>query len=211
MALNFYAQDIFGIPLYNGGIDLSPHDIQAVKQETWERMPADNGYNTQNRRLLDQDKYKILRSQIHEHLDNYLHNVIRVKLNDDARFEMQNSWGVKHEPNDWAQEHDHSNSYVSGIVYLDVTPDSGNLVLHKERLWQNIFPRSIYVNYDNSTLANCYELQFVPRVGDIFLFPSQVGHSVKKNLSSQDRYCVAFNFFPRGRFDCGITSELTVG
>lgn len=211
MAINFHAQDIFGIPLYNGGIDLSRNDVINVRQETWERMPANNGYHTADRRLLDQEKYQHLRNQIQEHLENYLHNVIRVRLHEGAVFEMQNSWGVKHGPNDWAQEHDHSNSYVSGIVYLDVTPYSGNLVLHKERMWQNIFPRSIYVNYDNSTLANCYQLEFVPRVGDIFLFPSQLGHSVKPNLSNQDRYCVAFNFFPRGRFDCGITSDLTVG
>jgi len=208
--LNYLAQDIFGIPLYNGGVNISQDDVENLINEQWERMPADNGYNSRDRRLLEHPRYKGIREQVDAHVQNYLDQVIRVKLHDGARFEMQNSWGVKHEPNDWAQEHDHANSFISGIVYLDVTPNTGNLVFHKERMWQNIFPRSVYINYDNSTLANSYELEFVPRVGDIFLFPSQLGHSVKANTESRNRYCIAFNYYPRGKFDCGITSELEV-
>lgn len=210
MSLNYYSQDIFGIPLYNGGCTIGRADVENLKNEFWERMPAGNGFNTRDRKLLDHPRYKSIREQVEQHVENYLNNVIRVKLHQGARFEMQNSWGVKHVPGDWAQEHDHANSYVSGIIYLDTTPETGYLVFHKERMWQNLFPRSVYINYDGTTVANCYELMFIPRPGDIYLFPSQLGHSVKENRDTRDRYCIAFNFFPRGRFDCGITSELAV-
>jgi ectoine hydroxylase-related dioxygenase (phytanoyl-CoA dioxygenase family) len=36
--------------------------------------------------------------------------------------------------------------------------------------------------------------------GTIVLFPSHLNHSVEENLSNQNRYSIAFNFFVKGKF-----------
>lgn len=72
--------------------------------------------------------------------------------------------------------HDHAKlASVSGVVYLQCSPNSGNLFFQsKEKI----------------------ECSIVPEEGKMVLFPSHVKHGVSVNESSDQRISLAFNLYP---------------
>lgn len=206
---NFYKHDIFGIPIYLAHVDIEQKIVDNVMAEEFSRMPAGNGYSTVNKKLLDSMPHKQLHKIVNEHMENYVYRILQVN-HMKHKFELQNSWAIKHKTGDWAQKHDHVNSLVSGIIYLDCEDNSGQLVLHKQQQWNNIFPRALhieYLEYNNNTAS---DWNYTPRTGDIIIFPSHVEHSVTVNNNEKDRYCCAFNYFVRGTSAAGDHSSLTL-
>ena len=70
---------------------------------------------------------------------------------------------------------ENGDSHYSGVIYLKVPPNSGNIVFNN--------PLSISQNYP-----------ITPLEGDIFFFPSFLPHYVEPNLSQEDRISISFNF-----------------
>jgi hypothetical protein len=64
---------------------------------------------------------------------------------------------------------------LSGILYLNTPPNSGNLILYNPLSVNNVLP-------------------VTPKEKDLILFPSFLSHSVEVNLSQEDRISIAFNF-----------------
>lgn len=71
--------------------------------------------------------------------------------------------------------HEEDMELLSGVCYLQVPKDSGDIVF--------IYAGEI--------------LRLTPKVGDIFLFPPNLPHKVEKNCSGGTRLSVAFNIGPR--------------
>jgi len=200
--------DLFGIPVYEGKFNIHQPDVEYIKSLDFERMEIDNGYSTVNKHILELPELSKFKDNVLDHCGQYLYQMLTVKKH--TKFRLLNSWATKHEPNDWAQKHDHVNSFVSGIVYLDVNNDSGNLHFHKNNIWQNIFPRSVSIDFETYNPATSSEWVYTPQVGDIFLFPSSLEHSVTVNQSKDPRYVCAFNLYPEGKFTAGNHSDLTI-
>jgi len=122
-----------------------------------------------------------------------------LNINKKHKFKMLNSWSVKNLKGDFSHQHYHHNSFVSGIIYLNCSSNTGNLNLHKPNGWNNI--NSIFsFDFNSVNLDTCKAYTIAPEIGDIFLFPSTLIHSVTPNLTEMERYCIAFNFFPIGQF-----------
>ena len=69
--------------------------------------------------------------------------------------------------------HNHSASAcVSGVYYLRVPENSGNIVFRKEDL---------------------DDVEYAPREGVMLLFPSELNHAVKENQNEEERVSLAFN------------------
>ena len=72
--------------------------------------------------------------------------------------------------------HDHAKlASVSGVVYLQCSPNSGNLFFQSEEK---------------------IECSIVPEEGKMVLFPSHVRHGVSVNESADQRISLAFNLYP---------------
>ena len=80
---------------------------------------------------------------------------------------LAESWGIKIEKGDYTVTHDHTQSYCSGILYLN---DSDNLLE---------FP----------------ELDFIlkPKLGTFLLFSPTLLHGTKQNKSDEPKYAIPFN------------------
>jgi uncharacterized protein (TIGR02466 family) len=190
--------NVFGIPIFNGKLEIEDKIIKKLKNISIKRLKIDNGFTSTETKILHKEEYISLRNQINDKLNIFLYDIIKIKKN--QKFKLMNSWINIHKKNDWAQAHEHSNSYISGIVYLDVNDESGKLVFYKERNWLNIFPKTPELNFEEYNEINSQTWSYIPKNNDIFLFPSFLTHSVEKNLSNKDRYSLAFNFYPEGEF-----------
>ena len=200
---SFGLTELFGIPLYKSYLNLDSSIVESLISQDFYRMDAGNGFCSINNRVLD--SHQEAKNKILQVLNHFLFSILQVKDNID--FEMQNSWVTKHSPGDWSQKHDHVNSIISGIVYLKVNNNSGSLVFHRDNMWQNIFPRSLNVGFENNSELTATDWKITPQNNEIYLFPSSLIHSVEKNTSEEDRYVLAFNVFPRGKLG---TSKLNM-
>ena len=104
-----------------------------------------------------------------------------IEKNLDTRYSyvLNNYWFNINFPGSYNKLHDHLTPYkhqqgLSGTFYLQVPLNSGNIV---------------FVNEEKKK-----ELEVQSSAGKVLLFPSYLLHKVTENLSSFDRYSVAFNY-----------------
>ena len=88
--------------------------------------------------------------------------------------------------NDYNPIHWHS-GHVSGVAYLKVPENFGDS-LKKE----NRNGRIAFMHGSRQFLSKS-SIEFTPSVGDLYLFPSYLMHSVYPFKSSQERRSFAFN------------------
>lgn len=83
--------------------------------------------------------------------------------------------------------HRHPNSIISGVYYVQVSEDAGDLILHAPAD-DELFPPIERVNPLNAATQ-----QLKPVTGQMLLFRSWLRHSVMPNQSEEERISVAFD------------------
>ena len=190
--------NLFGIPIYINKIELKKEDIEYLTNQEFERINENNGYVTKNKYVLNDSFLTNIKKEILNHLNKFMYE--NLKVNKNFTFKMLNSWSTKHLKNDFSQIHLHNNCVISGVLYLKVNKNSGNLLFHKNNYWRNIFQKSIDVSFDEYNEINGDYWYITPTIGNIILFPSFLEHSTTKNESDEERFCCAFNFHVEGDF-----------
>jgi uncharacterized protein (TIGR02466 family) len=117
------------------------------------------------------------------------------------------SWVNKSEKGMWHFAHTHSNSFISGILYL--TPSTSKTWFSCDSIWSP--PNTLLPFYSHA--KNYSELihKFPTTPGTLLLFPSSLTHSVNEHDLEDPRYSLSFNTFPFGTFgSAGTLSELVL-
>jgi|DEB0MinimDraft_10_1074344.scaffolds.fasta_scaffold41818_2 uncharacterized protein (TIGR02466 family) len=130
-----------------------------------------------------------LSEHVIEMIRKYLHG-IGFDPNSSIRLE---SWLNLNKPATHHSVHEHYGSFVSAVVWLKTSKDSGNFVFHEplgvkaQNFTQYLFAKK----EENMYNYPLYSLN--PKSGNGIIFPSWMPHQVQPNKSNQDRYSVAFN------------------
>jgi uncharacterized protein (TIGR02466 family) len=144
-----------------------------------------NTYISKNLKILDEIVY--LRDKIYSNVKNYLNNIMKFKMD----FQFTTSWVTKTLFNGHSQVHTHQNSFLSG-VYYPLGNENFNIKFYKkESLW------SVQTIESNDFNADWYSVN-INENSLLILFPSNLKHSIEKNLSNKIRYSIAFNTLPLG-------------
>jgi len=128
-----------------------------------------------------------LKNEIYSQVKYYLNNVLQFKMD----FQFTTSWITKTEPNWYSQKHSHCNSFLSGVFYPKGDKNF-NIKFYKKNYFWNI--ETIENNLLN---AEWYNFNIVED-NILILFPSNLEHSIEKNLSKIKRFSLAFNVLPLG-------------
>lgn len=190
---------LFSTPIYSSILDLNYDVNDAVISTEYERVQADNGFMSKNKNLLDEVKLSGIRISIIKCISEFMHDIMGVDRS--IQFKIINSWANKHVKNDFAHSHHHSNSFLSGVLFVITPPDSGNLRFHKNPLIPTFNNNIITLDLDKDAPKHIINLEtwdIKPGRGKLILFPSHLTHSVTKNLVDQERYTIAFNVFVNG-------------
>jgi uncharacterized protein (TIGR02466 family) len=153
------------------------------------RGEADN-YISKNRYILEDISY--LKNEIYNNVKNYLNNKMKLKMD----FQFTTSWVTKTEPNGFSQKHLHQNSFLSG-VYYPIGNDGFNIKFYKEEYFWGVKVTEI-----NDLNADWFNINITEN-SVLILFPSNLRHSIEKNLSDKMRYSIAFNTLPSGEIGTG--------
>jgi uncharacterized protein (TIGR02466 family) len=96
-------------------------------------------------------------------------------------------WACINKKHDQNLIHSHTNNYnLSGVCYLSVPEDSGEIVFRDPRPGANQAPNRLFKDDGDSEY-------FMPSDGLIMLFPSYLEHFVLQNRSDSDRISVSFD------------------
>lgn len=195
---------LFSIPVsINKNVNLALEIKDEVINSEYQRRPHASMYCTTNSKLLNEPRFEKLKEYIKNTVDIYAKQVLRIE---DNEFQMVTSWAVKHNTNDYAEPHIHTNSLISGVFYVETEQDSGDIVFKNTNT--TVFSSTIFPEVKEHNLFNAQEWTINPQQGMLLLFPSTLWHYVKPNLNENDRYVVAFNFFPRGKIGNYISEIL---
>jgi len=127
-----------------------------------------------------------LNNIVKQHIENYF----KVwGLNNKVSLEINSLWVNISPPNSFQEAHKHLlhgiNNIFSGVMYIDVYPDSGNLILVnplEDQLMLMIPSSKIYPR-----------ISIPPENKNIILFPSWLEHYVSENKTSKNRISISWN------------------
>ena len=210
---------LFPTPIYNEPADISNYDpvqleIQAVLKHIKDNNDLENvsyiykdaknikdenyleeGYFISDD-LIGKHKMKNLENRIYTALSRYLDGVqwTAVSSNPDAvvdkhgpgEFKIMNSWiniaekGVNHD------YHAHPGYTIAGVYYYRVSDEQGGIAFNNPNMM-------IYNAGFPEGRCSPQSLEYIPRDGEILLFPAWLQHCTHKNTSDEERISVAFN------------------
>jgi len=185
----------FEVPDFDQDV-LDIDSIDLENDDQWFQNPKqENVYNHTSHSILLEPEFKPYRDMCESALENYLYMILSVA--DDIKIKHASSWLTIGLDGCSTQEHLHTNSVYSGILYLKSYPDSGNL----------FFVQGDYPNWSSTTIRprlkshnifNGSSYEVCPNIGDVFVFPSHLRHGVTKNMSGTSRCALAFNYTLEG-------------
>ena len=188
---------IFPVPIYStklkndfpkevlSFIDNNKIDTQSNKDTL---MPGGNSISS-NKYILDEDIFKDLKKELELIVQDYFDKIICPA--DDIIPYITQSWINYTELNQNHHEHCHSNSCVSGVVYINCheTLDKIAFINHK----YDMIRAGEKANVFNS---NKYILPV--KKNEVILFPSQLSHWVPNTEGHDTRISLSFNTFMKG-------------
>ena len=106
------------------------------------------------------------------------------------QLQVGNFWFNINGKHDYNRTHDHQNSILSAVYYIDAEgSDIGNFVVERDDTAE--FFLGSYKNLNQFTGTS---FPITPLTGFAFIMPSWVKHSVDANLEDRDRISLAVNF-----------------
>jgi len=174
--------ELFQTPLYLNvdTVDVAPLEQQILKMS---KQPSvvisnDGGWQSQSKDLT------LIDDIIKRHAKKYF----RLLGNETVKYNITAQWANINSPGCSNLAHSHGTSDFSGVFYISVPPESGDLYLHNFHAPANplghVFPYSAHTKTGH---------RIVPEAGLMAMFPGNTIHSVTANRSKKDRISVAFN------------------
>ena len=201
MKNNFTVYATFPVGIYKSKIDnnLTEKQIKFVEQQTKLETSGGN-FTSLNSFVLNEKIFKSLNKKILDHVNNYLFDVLQCEKKITPY--ITQSWLNYTEQNQFHHEHEHPNSYLSGVYYIEANKEIDNITFLKPNAYATIVPSFIEYNAFNSSWW-----QLPVETQDIVLFPSFLAHKVITKKENNKRISLAFNVFLKG--ELGIQKHLT--
>ena len=156
--------DLFSIPIHITNIDVSKIKLnnENFRREWVANTESSYGFNNK------------LSDESYEYLMKSICNLLHAHLDGRTEIELQNIWENKYVDNDFQENHIHTRSHFSFIIY--VSGEKSETVFFAPHKYL------IEAFYDNMFYPNSYETELRP--GQIIIFPSFLEHMVKKNSNT---------------------------
>jgi uncharacterized protein (TIGR02466 family) len=153
------------------------------------RVVSNKGGWQSNDLYIKNDELKELMNIIIDRTRNLAENFSYSNTND---LKIDNYWiNINKSANDYNIKHRHPKTVIVAIYYVKVPKNSGEIVLHTpiqdydKFIFENMMKK--YNAYNSSTYS------YIPKTGDLILFPAWLYHSVLPNQSGEERISIAFN------------------
>lgn len=180
---------LFPVAVYKANMrPLTSAEMTLLKQQpTYEQELGNHTSNTPY--LLSELGLDDLSKEIQKHIDNYVKEIMK------ASYEVYitNSWINITQSGEQHMIHCHSNSVLSGVLYISVNDSNPSISFNRMTA-----PYLFHTMADEYNIFNSMEWSIPVEDNSIIIFPSTSYHYVKRNNSNNTRISIAFNTFARG-------------
>lgn len=170
------------------GRDFTEKELKFIKDQA--TRPNSGNTTSVDNNLFECKELKNLAQFCEESVDAYLKEIYAPKHNVKLRFTQ--SWANYTEQGQYHHKHEHPNSFVSGVLYINADPAKDKIYFYKNEY------RQIKLATENFNIYNSDSWWFEVATGDLMLFPSSFTHMVETVQSDKTRISISFNTFPKG-------------
>lgn len=180
---------LFSIPVgqYKIGQELTKKEMNFfLKQPQRNNLGNTTSINSY---ILNRKELTSLRNELENKLQVYFEQVYSSKY--DVSLRITQSWVNYTKKGQFHHKHRHSNSFISGVYYIETTDDD-RIYFHNDRIPMiEILP-----NLWNSWNSKTWWIE--AKKGSLVLFPSSLEHNVEVVNTDETRISLSFNTFPIG-------------
>jgi uncharacterized protein (TIGR02466 family) len=184
---------IFPIPVYISKLDreLTKKELSFVDKSKLDFYKNDGNITSNNNYILNQKVFGSLKEDLYLRVEDYFKKVL--SYTDAVTPYITQSWLNYTETNQYHHKHEHPNSLVSGVFYVNCHEEFDKIKFFKKDSYQAIKPE-----IKDWNLYNSETWWFTVKTGDIILFPSSLTHMVETKEGDNTRISLAFNVFIKG-------------
>jgi uncharacterized protein (TIGR02466 family) len=189
---------LFGTPIFLYDKYSNPGEIHNTTNEQKEvTLNRDQNFSSTEASILELDSYKEIKNRITDGLHEYVRDVLHIE--DRYEFYITQSWLNINPPGTGHHVHNHSNSIISGVYYIDTSAGASITFVSQNNTNVTSNP-TLTITVNEYTLANSSSWAVPVKNNDIIYFPSTTLHHVGPNSSDRNRISLAFNCFVKGHF-----------
>ena len=192
---------LFPTPVMRTNIDrvFSQEELACVEKHLKGALRNESNLTSANNYIFNEPEFLELKNIATKYINYYINRVYKPKNAVDIF--ITQSWLNWTSKGEYHHKHDHPNSFISGVMYIQTDPFKDEITFYK--LGYSFIDLEA-TSYD---IFNCHDCHLTVKSGDIVLFPSHLTHNVNQTRSDKTRISLAFNTFIRGTF--GDNQRLT--
>jgi uncharacterized protein (TIGR02466 family) len=143
-----------------------------------------------NNYILNEPEMKELHDFVLANVQLYIDKVMKPKY--EVKPFITQSWLNYTKKGEFHHKHEHPNSFISGVLYINTDSTKDKITFHRSGYKQ------IQLSTDNFDVFNSDSWWFNVKTGGIVLFPSSLTHHVEDVIADETRISLAFNTFIKG-------------
>ena len=184
---------IFPTPVYMSKLDreLTKKELSFIDKSKLDHYKNEGNITSNDNYILNQKVFSSLKEDLYLRVEDYFKKVL--SYTDVTTPYITQSWLNYTETNQYHHKHEHPNSLVSGVFYVNCHEEFDKIKFFKKDSYQTIKPE-----IKDWKLYNSETWWFTVKTGDIILFPSSLTHMVETKEGDNTRISLAFNVFIKG-------------
>ena len=194
--------NLFPVPvgIFNFERDFSDTEIEYIKN--LDKKPNMGNLVSIEDKCLREEKLKDIKEFVEKSFSQYFTEMYSPK-NKELHLRLTQSWFNYTDKGQFHHKHSHSNSFISGVLYIQSEDDLDKIYFYNDRL-EN---QQLQIPVDVYNLYNSESWWMPSNTKTLYLFPSWLKHSVETVQANKTRISLAFNTFPVGSL--GLAETLT--
>jgi len=195
--------ELFPVPVYCSKLEraLTKEELKTFDEYRKETYENEGNRTSLNHHVLENKTLENLKKDLNKKIIDYFNKV--VCTSNSVTPYITQSWLNYTEANQFHHRHSHSNSYVSGVFYINADRKVDQIKFYK----MNRPVIELTADVLRPTPFNAPSWWHAVHTGDIILFPSTLIHGVDRKKETNTRISLSFNVFLRGKL--GYTEQLT--
>jgi uncharacterized protein (TIGR02466 family) len=183
---------IFPTPIYQTKLnkEFTKEEKKFIEKSKLDVYANEGNVTSNDNYILNTKPLKNIKQQLDEIIKDYFDKIISPANN--IKPYITQSWLNYTETNQYHHKHQHSNSLVSGVLYINSNEEHDRI-----KFFSDIY-KTIRIETKNFNLWNSESWWFAVKTGDVILFPSSLTHMVEVKKGDNTRISLAFNVFIKG-------------
>ena len=183
---------IFPTPIYIPKLnrEISIEELSFINKNKLDVYKNEGNTTSNDNYILNNKEFKNLKEELDLRVQDYFAKIIS-PVNNIEHYITQ-SWLNYTETNQYHHKHEHPNSLVSGVLYINCHEEYDKIKFFNDKY------KIIKLEVKEWNLWNSESWWFAVKTGDIILFPSSLTHMVETKQGTNTRISLAFNVFIKG-------------